>query len=140
MWCRHTVADWRRYLQGPEALPPMFAACRLVVSETEPAADYRAITCGFWGRQEECPFFESAAGGPRRPRRQAESLPGEAGEVAARGMPLVAVPSAKPSVVRSILIVLAAAGLVLLLWALVMGDGGPAGGDHLSRPAVSKRR
>lgn len=61
MRCRHTVADWRRHVIAPEAAAPIYAACRLLVREGEPAGDSRAIACAYWGRQEACPLYEGPA-------------------------------------------------------------------------------
>jgi hypothetical protein len=61
MRCRHTVADWHRFVAASEEAPPIYAACRLLIREGQPAADPRTIACGFWGRQEHCPVYE----GPR---------------------------------------------------------------------------
>ena len=40
-----------------EALP-IFAACRLLVKEGEPASDPRSVACAYWGRQPECPLYD----------------------------------------------------------------------------------
>jgi hypothetical protein len=62
MLCRHTEPDWVRFVRDPGRGIPIFAACRLLVKAGEPAEDPRAIACGFWGRQPECPFYEGPAG------------------------------------------------------------------------------
>lgn len=56
MICRHTVADWARYVRSPEAAE-IFAACGLLVKEGGPVEDWWNIACFFWGRQSECPFY-----------------------------------------------------------------------------------
>ncbi len=61
MRCRHTVPDWHRYVAPGNDAPPIYAACRLLVREGEPASEPRAIACAYWGRQESCPLYE----GPR---------------------------------------------------------------------------
>lgn len=67
MICRHTVADWRRYLKSPEQAT-MFAACGLLVKEGEEVEDYHSIICGYWGRQPECPFYEPTGQEARLPK------------------------------------------------------------------------
>ena len=70
MRCRHTVADWYRYLAAGEDTRPIFAACRLLVKEGERATDSRSIACAYWGRQRECPLYdgpESSSGGRPSP-------------------------------------------------------------------------
>ena len=62
MQCRHTVADWHRYVDPHGASPPIFAACRLLVKEGEQARDPRGIACAYWGRQRECPLYEGPGG------------------------------------------------------------------------------
>jgi len=58
MRCRHTVPDWHRQVAAGEVTRPIFAACRLLVKETERAADPQKIACAYWGRQRECPSYE----------------------------------------------------------------------------------
>jgi hypothetical protein len=58
MLCRHTVPDWHRYVDPAADAAPIFAACRLLVREGEPARSPRAIGCAYWGRQRECPLYE----------------------------------------------------------------------------------
>ncbi len=65
--CRHTVPDWARYVRAPEEGWPILAACRLLVKEGEQVEDPRAIACGYWGRQPECPFYEGAGAVPDPP-------------------------------------------------------------------------
>ncbi len=81
MDCRHTVADWHRYVRPTENALPIFAACRLLVKEGEPAGDPRGIACAYWGRQPDCPLYEgpgvparSQAGPIRRPASQDVSV------------------------------------------------------------------
>ena len=56
MICRHTVADWARYVKSPEEAE-IFAACGLLVKEGVEVEDWWNIVCFFWGRQSECPFY-----------------------------------------------------------------------------------
>lgn len=56
MICRHTVADWARYVRFPEEAE-IFAACGLLVKEGVEVKDWWNIACLFWGRQSECPFY-----------------------------------------------------------------------------------
>ena len=70
MRCRHTVADWHRYLAAGDDARPIFAACRLLVKEGARATDSRSIACAYWGRQRECPLYdgpESSSGGRPSP-------------------------------------------------------------------------
>jgi hypothetical protein len=62
MLCRHTVPDWHRYVDAGAETVPIFAACRLLVKEGEPARDPRSIGCAYWGRQRECPLYEGPGG------------------------------------------------------------------------------
>ena len=87
--CRHTVADWARYVRGPGEGWPILAACRLLVKADDQVEDPRTIACGYWGRQPECPFYEgpgaraaqpSAATVPESPRAD---VPMTAGQMAA---------------------------------------------------------
>lgn len=74
MKCRHTVPDWARHVRAPDEVPPIFAACALLVKAGEPADDPRIIACGFWGRQPECPVYEGP-GASVRPAAEAVSEP-----------------------------------------------------------------
>lgn len=65
MLCRHTVPDWHRYVRPTADALPIFAGCRLLVKEGEPASDPRSIACAFWGRQRDCPVYQGR-GGPDR--------------------------------------------------------------------------
>jgi hypothetical protein len=69
MDCRHTVPDWHRYVRPSGEALPIFAACRLLVKEGEPASDPRSIACAYWGRQRECPLYD----GPGVPARDPAS-------------------------------------------------------------------
>jgi hypothetical protein len=62
MQCRHTVPDWHRFVDAGADPVPIFAACRLLVKEGQPARDPRAIGCAYWGRQRECPLYEGPGG------------------------------------------------------------------------------
>lgn len=62
MLCRHTVPDWHRYVDPGAETVPIYAACRLLVKEGEATRDPRAIRCGYWGRQRECPLYEGPGG------------------------------------------------------------------------------
>jgi hypothetical protein len=68
MRCRHTVPDWHRYVMPSGDAAPIFAGCRLLVKEGEPAGDPRSIACAFWGHQRDCPLYD----GPEAPT-QAQS-------------------------------------------------------------------
>ena len=85
--CRHTEPDWVRFVRDPAEGAPIFAACRLLVKEGEPAEDPRAIACGYWGRQPECPLYEgpgSMASPPPAPAApEAHDLPLSARQMAA---------------------------------------------------------
>ena len=72
MQCRHTVPDWHRYVDPAGDAAPIFAACRLLVKEGEPARDPRSIACTYWGHQRDCPLFEGAGGAARTEPRAAE--------------------------------------------------------------------
>jgi hypothetical protein len=67
MQCRHTVADWHRYLDPAGVSLPIMAACRLLVKDGEQARDPRGIACAYWGRQRQCPMYEGpgATGAPQ---------------------------------------------------------------------------
>jgi hypothetical protein len=80
MLCRHTVPDWHRYVDAGAETAPIFAACRLLVKEGEPARDPRSIGCAYWGRQRECPLYEGPGGrigsrGGAGERRAAAEVP-----------------------------------------------------------------
>jgi len=62
MLCRHTVPDWHRYVDAAADAAPIFAACRLLVKEGEPARSPQAVACAYWGRQRECPLYEGPGG------------------------------------------------------------------------------
>ena len=62
MQCRHTVADWHRYVEPNGASLPIVAACRLLLKEGEQAREPRDIACAHWGRQRECPLYEGPGG------------------------------------------------------------------------------
>jgi hypothetical protein len=70
MLCRHTVPDWHRYVDPGAETVPIYAACRLLVKEGEGTRDPRSISCGYWGRQRECPLYEGPGG--RSPSRADE--------------------------------------------------------------------
>jgi len=60
--CRHTVADWHRFVKLQSEVVPVFAGCRLLVKEGELASDPRSIACAYWGRQTECPLYDGLEG------------------------------------------------------------------------------
>ncbi len=62
MQCRHTVADWHRYVDPNGASPPIVAACGLLIKEGVQAREPRGIACAYWGRQRECPLYEGPGG------------------------------------------------------------------------------
>jgi hypothetical protein len=62
MRCRHTVADWHRFVDPAMESPPIFAACRLLVRERVQVSDSRTIACNYWGHQVNCPVYEGPEG------------------------------------------------------------------------------
>jgi hypothetical protein len=62
MQCRHTVADWHRYVDPGGVTAPIFAACRLLIKEGEQPRDPQGIACAYWGRQGQCPLYEGPGG------------------------------------------------------------------------------
>ncbi len=58
MRCRHTVPDWHRFVVAGEDARPIFAACRLLLTEGERVADPGRIACTYWGRQPCCPVYD----------------------------------------------------------------------------------
>ena len=72
MQCRHTVPDWHRYVDPAGDVVPIFAACRLLVKEGEPARDPSSIGCTYWGHQRDCPLFEGPGAAARTQPRAAE--------------------------------------------------------------------
>jgi hypothetical protein len=120
MWmrCRHTVPDWHRYVAAEEVTRPVLAACRLLIKEGEPAADARAIACGFWGRQRECPLYDgpesNLSGHPKPARSVAADAP-----VAAEHVWPVRQPGA-PDGQRVLLMLLGGFSIVLLGWAVAL--------------------
>lgn len=58
MQCRHTVADWHRFVNPAADAVPIFAGCRLLVKEGEPVPDPRSIACAYWGHQRDCPLYD----------------------------------------------------------------------------------
>ena len=118
MRCRHTVPDWHRYVAAEEGTRPVLAACRLLIKEGEPAADARAIACGFWGRQRECPVYDgpesSLSGHPKPARGVAVDAP-----VAAEDVWPVRQPGATDGQ-RVLLMLLGGLSIVLLGWAVAL--------------------
>lgn len=119
--CRHTVPDWHQHVAPDAEHAAIYAACRLLLREGEPAADARTIACGYWGRQEACPLYEGprAAGGP---------APGEA-RPAAADIPVAEAPwpvrgpgERDPGV--AVLIGLSVASILLLVAAVAGGATG----------------
>lgn len=118
MRCRHTVPDWHRYVAAEEVTRPVFAACRLLIKEGEPAPDARVIACAFWGRQRECPVYdgpESSLSGHPRPAR------GVAADTPAAAEPVwpVRQPGATDGQ-RVLLMLLGGLSIVLLGWAVAL--------------------
>jgi hypothetical protein len=120
MDCRHTVPDWHRYVRPTGEALPIFAACRLLVKEGEPAGDPRSIACAYWGRQRECPLYD----GPGVLRRD-RSRPGV--WTASREIPVdpetvwpVRAPG-MPDRLRLVMIGLGVLSTVLLGWLVAMG-------------------
>jgi len=118
MRCRHTVPDWHRYVAAEEATRPVLAACRLLIKEGEPAADARAIACGFWGRQRECPVYDgpesSLSGHPKLARSVVADAP-----VAVESVWPVRQPGATDGQ-RVLLMLLGGLSIVLLGWAVAL--------------------
>lgn len=137
MQCRHTVPDWHRYVDPEGDAVPIFAGCRLLVKEGEPARDPHSIACAYWGHQRDCPLFE----GPGAPAR---TPAGDAGRPASRDVP-VAVEAAWPvrapgamDGMRLVMIGLGALSTALMLltldvgFSLLSGKSPPAGYLHLT--------
>ena len=118
MRCRHTVPDWHRYVAAEEVTRPVLAACRLLIKEGETAADARAIACGFWGRQRECPVYDgpesSLSGHPKPARSAAIDAP-----VAVESVWPVRQPGATDGQ-RVLLMLLGGLSIVLLGWAVAL--------------------
>lgn len=120
MQCRHTVPDWHRYV-SPTAEPALiFAGCRLLVREGEPASDPRRIACTYWGRQRDCPLYE----GPDvlakpLPVRPAES-PSEDIPVAVQAVWPVRPPGGRDGM-RLLLMGMGVLSAGLLAWAMGLG-------------------
>jgi hypothetical protein len=120
MRCRHTVPDWHRHVAPDAEHAAIYAACRLLIREGEPAADARTIACGYWGRQEACPLYE----GPRTAGRPAPGAP----RPAAADTPVTEAPwpvrgPGEPDPGTLLLIALAVTSIVLLA-AVVAGVRG----------------
>jgi len=120
MDCRHTVPDWHRYLRPAEDALPIFAACRLLVKEGEPASDPRSIACAYWGRQPDCPLYD----GPRVHRKD---QPREGAWAASREVPVdpeavwpVRVPGTADRM-RLVIIGLGVLSIALLGWMVSIG-------------------
>jgi hypothetical protein len=120
MDCRHTLPDWHRYVRPTGEALPIFAACRLLVKEGEPAADPRSIACAYWGRQPECPLYD----GPGVQRRD---LPRPGAWAASQEVPVepeAVWPVRAPGMTDRLRIVLIGLGVlstVLLGWLATMG-------------------
>ena len=118
MRCRHTVADWHRYLAAGEDARPIFAACRLLVKEGERATDSRSIACAYWGRQRECPLYDGPESSP-------SGRPSPTGTVAAdvRVEPESIWPVRRPGTTdgqRVLFMAFGGLSVVLLGWAVVL--------------------
>ncbi len=120
MQCRHTVPDWHRYVNPAAGAVPIFAACRLLVKEGEPAGDPRSISCAYWGRQRDCPLYDGP-GGPARPVK-AGGTQTQAGEVpvAAHTVWPVRAPGTKDGM-RQVMIGMGIMSTALLAWMAFLG-------------------
>jgi hypothetical protein len=136
MQCRHTVPDWHRYVDPAGDAAPIFAACRLLVKEGEPARDPRSIACTYWGHQRDCPLFEGAGGAARTEPRAAERRASRDVPVAMGAVWPVRAPGARDGM-RLVLIGLGALSIILMLLtvgvglAVLHGKRSPAGYLHL---------
>jgi hypothetical protein len=139
MQCRHTVADWHRYVDPNGASPPIMAACGLLIQDGLRARDAQGIVCAYWGRQRACPLYEGPGGRADLPAAPpAESAPRDS---------LVALdtvwPVRQPGSVdglRRLLGGLTVLSLGLLGWSLALGVavlGGHADAGRLAPVAVA---
>ena len=117
MQCRHTVPDWHRYVDLSAEAAPIFAACRLLLRDGEQSRDPRAIACGYWGHQHECPLYE----GPDATARLVTTWP------TSRDVPVevdtlwaVRPPTARDGM-RFVVIALGVASIILQVWTAVVG-------------------
>jgi hypothetical protein len=142
MQCRHTVPDWHRYVNPTADALPIFAGCRLLVKEGEPASDPRSIACAYWGHQRDCPVYEGS-GGPARMQA------GGTGGIRSSDVP-VAVDAVWPvrapgstDRMRLVIIGLSVLSSALLLWtagvglSILSGKTPPAGYLHLTLVAAT---
>jgi len=142
MQCRHTVPDWHRYVEPAGDAFPIFAACRLLLREGEPARDTRSIACSYWGHQRDCPLFEG-------PGEAAKTQPGAAERSPSRDVPVavgtvwpVRVPGERDGM-RLVLIglgVLSTALMILTVGvglSVLGGKAGPAGHLYLVLAAAT---
>jgi len=136
MQCRHTVPDWHRYVDPAGDAGLIFAACRLLVKEGEPARDPRSIACTYWGHQRDCPLFEGAGGAARTEPRAAERRASRDVPVPMGAVWPVRASGARDGM-RLALIGLGAASIILMLLtvgvglAVLRGKWSPAGYLHL---------
>jgi len=117
MQCRHTVPDWHRYVDPTGEGPPIFAACRLLVREGEQSPDPRAIACGYWGHQQDCPLYEGP-GALARPNEAAR--PASADVPVALGTVWPVRPPTAQDGMRIVVMALGGVSIVLLVWAAVV--------------------
>jgi hypothetical protein len=138
MQCRHTVPEWHRYADPETASLPIFAACRLLLTEGERGRDAQSIGCGYWGRQRECPLYEGPGG-------RLELAPPPRREDGSRGTPVAGVtvwPVRNPDAADGFRRLVSGLGLLsiaLLSWSLVLGGlmlGGLAEGRGFAGIAV----
>jgi len=142
MQCRHTVPDWHRYVDPTGDAVPIFAGCRLLVKEGQPARDARSIACAYWGHQRECPLFD----GPGAPSR---TPPGAAGRPVSTDVPVrmeavwpVRAPGTTDGM-RLVMIGLGALSTVLMLLtvgiglSILSGKRTPAGYMHVMLVAAT---
>ena len=142
MLCRHTVPDWHRYVKPAVDTLPIFAGCRLLVKEGEPATDPRSIACAYWGHQRDCPVYEGP-GGPARTQT------GGTGGIRSSDVPValdavwpVRGPGATDRM-RLVMIGLGVLSTALLLWtaglglSILSGKAPPAGYVYVSVVAAA---
>jgi hypothetical protein len=135
MQCRHTVPDWHRYVNPAADAVPIFAGCRLLVKEGEPASDPRGIACAYWGHQRDCPLYDGpgarARGSAGWPPRVSAEVP-----VAPEAVWPVRTPGAKDGM-RLVLIGLGVLSTALLLWTALRGQATLLAHPHVIVTAAS---
>lgn len=132
MQCRHTVPDWHRYVDPGADVVPIWAACRLLVKEGEPARDPRGIACSYWGHQRDCPLFDGPGAVTRKPASSAERPAARDVPVGTEAIWPVRAPGATDGM-RLVMLGLGVASIALMLFTVgvgltvLSGKGAPAG-------------